>query len=354
MSNYIKSRSSKRGLEPGSLIHIGDVKRESTKIAIYKYNEQSFELSEPDSIHHHAFSESNDYVTWVNIEGLHDVKLLDSIGKHYKLHPLIIEDILNTDQRPKIEVYKEYIFISIKTIEYDKIVNDFIIEQQSIVIGKNYVLSFGERDTDIFEPIISRLKSGVGRGRMLGADYMAYSLLDIIVDNYYSIIEGISDRIEAIEDETIERATSDTLKNIRRLRRQVLFLNKFVWPLREIMSTLERRESDLINESVEAYIRDLYDHVIQVLDTSETLRDILTSIIDIYISNSSNKMNEIMKVLTIISTVFMPLSFIVGVYGMNIANMPELHWKWMYPTLWAIMIFISIIMLVYFKKKKWW
>ena len=354
MSNYIKSRSSKKGLEPGSLVHIGEVKRDSTKIAVYKYNEQNFEVYEPDTIYHDAFSESNSFVTWVNIEGLHDVKLLDGIGKHYKLHPLIIEDILNTDQRPKIEVYKEYIFISIKTIEYDKIVNDFIIEQQSIIIGNNYVLSFGERDTDIFEPIITRLKNGVGRGRMLGPDYMAYSLLDIIVDNYYSILEGISDRIEAIEDETIERASSDTLKNIRSLRRQVLFLNKSIWPLREIMSTLERRESDLIKESTEAYIRDLYDHVIQVLDTSETLRDILTSTIDIYISNSSNKMNEIMKVLTIISTVFMPLSFIVGVYGMNIGNMPELHWRWTYPILWAIMIFISIIMLVYFKKKKWW
>ena len=192
MSNYIKSRSSKRGLEPGSLVHIGEVKRDSVKIAIYKYNEQNFEQNEPVNICQDTFSDSNGYVTWVNIEGLHDVQLLDKIGKYYKLHPLIIEDILNTDQRPKIEIYQDYIFISLKTIEYDRIVNDFIIEQQSIVIGKNYVLSFGEKDTDIFEPIISRLKNGVGRSRMCGSDYMAYSLLDIIVDNYYTILEDIS------------------------------------------------------------------------------------------------------------------------------------------------------------------
>lgn len=290
----------------------------------------------------------------MNIEGLHETEVLAEIGEKFGLHPLVMEDILNTDQRPKIEFSQDYMYICAKMISYDRKLGEFDIEQISLVLGKSFVISFCEKDTDIFEPVIKRLSLSAGRIRKLGTDYLMYCLLDIIVDNYFTVLEDFSEEIEIAEDELIVRTTSNTLKTIHKLKRQVLFLHKAVWPLRDVLSSLERGESELINESTNIFIRDLYDHVVQAMDTTETIRDILSSMLDIYLSSTSNRMNEIMKVLTIISTVFMPLSFIVGIYGMNIRNMPELGWLYMYPVLWGVMIAIAASMLYYFKKKKWW
>lgn len=354
MQKIVKSRSEKRGLPPGSLVHIGDKKRENIKIELVEYDEASFVqkelvLDDLPKLNNHKAS-----VKWINVEGLHEVDILANIGRVFDLHPLALEDVLNTDQRPKLEIYDHYIYISAKMLFYDAELSEFNIEQVSFILGNNYVITFCEKDTDVFEPVRKRLKQGVSRIRKLGADYLTYCLLDILVDDYFDVIENFSEEIEAVEDETAIHATDKTLLTIHKLKRQVLFLHKAVWPLRDVLASLERGESELIKDSTEIYIRDLYDHVVQIMDTTETLRDILSGIMDVYLSSTSNRMNEIMKVLTIISTVFMPLSFIVGLYGMNFENMPELKWPWMYPALWAIMISIAGAMIYYFKKKKWW
>ncbi|MDF2987685.1 MAG: magnesium Mg(2+) and cobalt Co(2+) transport protein CorA [Eubacterium sp.] len=354
MPKLVKSRSGTIGLPPGSLVHIGEKKRDTTLITLIGYDEDNYEERKLEAMELKSFNKRENGVQWLNIEGLSDVDTLGKIGEMFNLHPLILEDILNTDQRPKIDINDEYIYISSKMLSYNSEVNEFDVEQVSFVLGKNYVLSISEKDTDVFEPVIHRLKQGMSRIRKLGADYLVYCLLDVIVDNYFAVLEGFGEKIEVVEDEMVIRTNRQTLGTIHDLKRQILFLHKAVWPLREVLSFLERGESLLVQEATGIYIRDLYDHVIQVMDTTETLRDILSSMLDVYLSSTSNRMNEIMKVLTIISTVFMPLSFIVGVYGMNIKNMPELNWPWMYPALWLVMISISVFMLIYFKKRKWW
>ena len=354
MQKFVKSRSHTIGLPPGSLVHIGEKKRDTTLMTLIKYGEDYYDQKAVKLEDIYQITSQRSVVNWINVEGLQDVEVLSKIGEIFSLHPLVLEDILNTDQRPKIEVNDEYIYISSKMLFYDKVLNKLDIEQVSFVLGSDYILSFCERDTDVFEPIIRRLQQGMSRIRRSGPDYLVYCLMDVIVDNYFIVLENIGEEIEVAEDEMIIHTSNKTLKTIHKLKRQILFLLKAVWPLRDVLSALERGESTLIKDSTEVYVRDLYDHVIQIMDTTETLRDILSSMLDVYLSSTSNRMNEIMKVLTIISTVFMPLSFIVGVYGMNIKNMPELSWPWMYPTLWVAMISISAAMLFYFKKKKWW
>ncbi len=354
MQKIVKSRLKTIGLPPGSLVHIGDKKRDTTVITRIEYGEDTCNQSNISSKDLSEIKQSEGKAIWLNIEGLNETEVLAHIGDKFGLHPLVMEDILNTDQRPKIEFSQDYMYICAKMLNYDMKLGEFDIEQISLVLGKNFVISFCEKDTDIFAPVIKRLSLSAGRIRKLGTDYLMYCLLDIIVDNYFTVLEDFSEEIEVAEDELIVQSTSKTLKTIHKLKRQVLFLHKAVWPLRDVLSSLERGESELINESTNIFIRDLYDHVVQAMDTTETIRDILSSMLDIYLSSTSNRMNEIMKVLTIISTVFMPLSFIVGIYGMNIRNMPELGWTYMYPVLWGVMIAIVAFMLYYFKKKKWW
>ncbi len=354
MQKLVKSRSKTIGMPPGTLVHIGEKKRETTLMTLIGYDEENFEQKKLGIKGLEALKIKETGTTWLNVEGLSDINVLETVGTVFSLHPLILEDILNTDQRPKIDVNEEYIYISAKMLLYDKELGELDIEQVSFILGKKYVITITERDTDVFEPIIKRLQQGMSRFRKLGADYLAYSLLDVVVDNYFTVLESFGEKVELVEDEMMVRNNRQTLRTIHELKRQMLLLHKAVWPLREVLSFLERGESLMVHETTDIYIRDLYDHVIQVMDTTETLRDILSSMLEVYLSSSSNKMNEIMKVLTIISTVFMPLSFIVGVYGMNLRNMPELDWPLMYPVLWLIMICISVSMLIYFKKKRWW
>ena len=354
VQKIVKSRSKNRGLPPGSLVHIGDKKRETTLISLIEYNEEIFEQRELKLKDLSELDYNRETIKWINVEGLHEIEILAKIGEVFDIHPLAMEDILNTDHRPKIEYYDKYMYVSAKMLFYNSRDNEFNIEQISFILGSNYIISFSERDIDVFEPVIKRLQQGLIRERKLCADYLIYCLLDIIVDDYFNVLENISETIEAAEDEMVNHTTDKTLRTINKLKRQVLFIHKGVWPLRDVLSSLGRGESHLIKEATEIYIRDLYEHVVQVMDTTETLRDILSGMMDVYLSSTSNRMNEIMKVLTIISTVFMPLSFIVGVYGMNIENMPELRWQWMYPALWLVMLSISGAMLYYFKKKKWW
>jgi len=354
MQKLVKSRSKTIGLPPGTLVHIGEKTRETTLMTLISYDEETFEKRSLDIKGLKELKVDGMGITWLNVVGLSDINVLETIGTVFGLHPLILEDILDTGQRPKIDVNEDYLFISAKMLFYDKESGELDIEQVSIILGKNYVITITEKNTSVFDPVIKRLQQGMSRFRKLGADYLAYSLLDIVVDNYFAVLENFGERVELVEDGMMAGNDKQTLKTIHNLKRQLLLLQKAVWPLREVLSFLERGESYLVEKTTDIYIRDLYDHVIQVMDTTETLRDILSSMLEVYLSSSSNKMNEIMKVLTIISTVFMPLSFITGVYGMNIRYMPELEWPLMYPVIWGVMVSISVAMLIYFKKKKWW
>jgi magnesium transporter len=292
-------------------------------------------------------------VTWINIDGLHEVGIIEKIGKHFSIHPLILEDILHTGQRPKMEDFEDYIFLVVKMFYYDEKDDEIKMEQVSLLLGSNFVISFQEREGDIFDPIRERIRNHKGRIRMMKADYLGYALLDTIVDNYFIILEKIGEDIENIEEELVTRPTPETLQTIHNLKRELIVLRKSIWPLREVVNSLERGESPLINEATGVYLRDVYDHTIQVIDTIETFRDMVSGMLDIYLSSISNKMNEVMKVLTIIATIFIPLTFVAGIYGMNFEFMPELKWHWGYFAALLVMVAVAVIMVFYFRRKRW-
>ena len=353
MAKFIKKRSKKAGLPPGTLVHIGEEKGERTKITVFEFDELSFQEREPENLGECFLFKKEPTVTWVNVHGVHEVEILEKFGNCFGLHPLVMEDILNTDQRPKIENYGEDLFIVLKMLSYDEKKDEISAEQVSLVLRANAVLSFTEKEKGVFTPIQERLRSGKGRLRKMGADYLAYTLLDIIVDHYFAILEKLSEKIEELEEKLVTNPTTPILQKIQTLKRETIFLRKWVWPLREVISSLERGESSWIQEGTRFYLRDVYDHTIQVMDTVETFREVLSGMMDIYLSSINNRMNAVMKVLTIIATIFMPLTFLAGVYGMNFKHMPELEWQWGYPLLWVFMILIAVFMLISFRKKKW-
>ncbi len=353
MAKVIKKRSRKAGLPPGTLVHIGEKKTEIPRITIIDYDETHFQEREAKSIEECFLFKEKPTVTWINVDGLHQVDVMEKLGECYGLHPLVMEDILNTDQRPKMEDYGEYIYIVLRALELGSKSNEVETEQISLVLGSNFVFSFQERKGDTFDPVRDRIRNGKGRIRKMGADYLAYALLDSIVDNYFIILEKIGEKIEFLEEKLVSGPSPETLQAIQHLKREMIFLRKAIWPLREVISGLERGESSLIKESTRVYLRDVYDHAIQVMDTIETYRDMVSSMLDIYLSSVSNRLNSVMKVLTIIATIFMPLSFLAGVYGMNFKFMPELEWRWSYPLIWLIMVGIGVFMLTYFKKRRW-
>ena len=354
MVRRLKKRSGKAGLPPGSLIHIGDRLTEKTKITVFDYDEAHLQEKEIKTVGECRQFKDSPTVAWIHIEGIHDTQILEELGAVFGLHPLTLEDILNTDQRPKMEDFCEYIYIVLKTFtNHADENNETTSEQISIILGPTFVISFQEKETDIFKPIRERIRAGKGRLRKSGADYLAYSLIDTIVDNYFTILEHFGEKIEIIEESLVKNPSTQTLQAIQHLKREMIFLRKSVWPLRETISSLERTECQLIQESTGLFLKDIYDHTIQVIDTIETFRDMLSGILDIYLSSISNRMNEIMKVLTIIATIFMPLTFLAGVYGMNFKYIPELEWHWGYFLLWGVMIIIAVFMLVYFRKKRW-
>ena len=353
MPKLIKKRSKKAGLPPGTLVHIGEKKAETLKITIMDYDEVHFEEKEIKTIDECIIFKDKPTVTWINIDGLHQVEILEKLGECYGLHPLVLEDILNTDQRPKMEDYGEYLYIVLKDLHYDDKSSQIEPEQISLILGPNFVFSFQEMEGDTFGTIRERIRNSKGRIRKMGADYLAYSLLDSIVDNYFIILEKLGEKIEFLEEKLVTQATPETLRMIHHLRREMIFLRKAVWPLRAVVNGLERGESSLIKESTRIYLRDVYDHTIQTIDTIETYRDMVSGMLDIYLSSVSNRLNSVMKVLTIIATVFMPLTFLAGGYGMNFKFMPELEWRWGYPFIWLVMVGIGVFMFLYFKKKKW-
>lgn len=348
-----KRQSKTAGLPPGTLVHVGERKTEEVRITFMDYDEHNFQEKQVANIEDCFPFKDTPTVTWINIDGLHNTELIEKLGRQFELHPLILEDILNTGQRPKFEDFDNYVFTVLKMLSYDEANQTTQAEQVSLVLGTNFVISFQESVGDVFEQIRDRIRNSKGRIRKMGSDYLMYVLLDAIVDNYFLILEKFGEKIEYMEEELVSDPTEKTLQQIHTLKREMVFLRKSVWPLRELISSLERSESKLIKESTGIYLRDVYDHTIQVIDTVESFRDMVAGMLDIYLSSLSNKMNSVMKVLTIIATIFIPLTFIAGIYGMNFKNMPELEWRWAYPAVLLIMLIVTVVMLGYFKSKRW-
>ncbi len=354
MAKLIKKRSGKAGLPPGTLVHIGEKRTGQPILTLIDYDEANHQESELKTVEECFSFRDKSTVTWINVEGIHEVKIVEKLGSCFGLHPLVLEDILNTDQRPKMEVYGDYLYIVLKML-YDGDENRSVEgEQVSLILGSNFVISFQEgKEGDVFNPVRERIRGGKGVIRKMGSDYLVYSLIDIIVDHYFLILERLGEKIEVLEEELVAHPTTTTLQEIQKFKNQMTYVRRMVWPLREVISCLGRKESTLVKETTEIYLRDVYDHVVQAMDTIEVYREMLSGMLDIYLSSVSNRLNSVMKVLTIIATIFMPLTFIAGIYGMNFKHMPELEWRWGYPAVWLIVVIIGISMMIYFKKKKW-
>ncbi|MBN1232426.1 MAG: magnesium/cobalt transporter CorA [Candidatus Coatesbacteria bacterium] len=352
MSRFFKKRSKKAGLPPGSIVHIGDKITEKIGISLIKYGDNFCEEKKIENIEE-SFKEKDDIsILWINIEGIHDTSIIEKTGTFFNLHPLLQEDIANSQQRPKIDEYADSFSLFLKMLTYNDDNNQLQSEQITLIFGKNFLITFQEGlKGDVFETVRARLRSGKGKIRKRGTDYLAYALVDAIIDNYFEILEKFGDEIEILEDELMQNPSPYTMQEIHILKREILLLRKSAWPLREVINHLQKEENPLINELTKIYLRDVYDHTIQIIDTVETFRDILSEMFDIYLSSVSNKLNETMKFLTALSTIFIPVTFLVGVYGMNFKFMPELEMKWTYPALWVIMITASIVTYLYFRKK---
>jgi len=334
-------------------VFVGEKKIEKAKITIIDYDEKQFQEKEAKTIEECFPFKDTPTVTWINVDGVHQVDIIENIGRYFELHPLILEDIMNTEQRPKMEDFERYIYIVLKMLYYDEKKNETKIEQVSLILVENFVISFQEMEGDIFDPIRERIRKGKGRIRKMGADYLAYALLDAIVDKYFIILERLGERIESMEEEVVSNPKPEIFQEIHRLKREMIFLRKSVWPLREVINGLGRGELSLIKESSRIYLKDVYDHTIQVIDTVETFRDMVSGMHDTYLSVVSNRMNEVMKVLTIIATIFIPLTFIAGIYGMNFKFMPELEWRWAYFAVWIVILVVAVFMVIFFRRKKW-
>jgi len=353
-TKLVKERSKKAGLPPGSLIHIGEKHTEPVKISVTTFSETEFEEKEYDQIDGCIPLKEKPSVTWINVEGVHNPQVIEKLGTCFGLHPLLMEDVLNTDQRPKVEFYENRLFVVLRMIYPSPRKNGLINEQVSVILGENFVLSLQEgKEGDVFDPIRDQIRANRGRIRKSGADYLAYALIDAVVDSYFAILEHLGGEIEAMEETVLKNPSPRTLQILHRLRQEMIYLRKSLWPLRELINRLEHDESPLISHATMLYFRDIYDHVVQEIDTVETYRDMLTGMMDIYLSSVSNRINEVMKVLTIIATIFIPLTFLAGVYGMNFQYFPEVHWRWGYLVFWLICLSATIGMLIFFRRKKW-
>ncbi len=353
MSRFIKKVSTKAGLPPGALVHIGIERTEKVIISVMDFDHdhlQETTLGKIDDL----FSYQQPFAwRWINVNGVHQVELIERIGKNFNIHPLTMEDIVNTGQRSKVEDYENYLYLVSRMVYFDESIDEFHSEQISIVLGDGFLISFQEIEGDVFEGVRERIRKGRGRIRQSGCDYLAYSLLDAIVDHYFVVLGVFGNKIEMLDEELLENPRPETSRMIHEMKREMIYLRKQIWPLREVLGNLSKADSGLIKEFTMVYLRDVYDHTIQVMDTVESYRDILSGMMDNYLSAVSNKMNEVMKLLTIIATIFIPITFVVGVYGMNFEYMPELKWKWGYFAVLGFMLCVVVFMLVFFKRKKW-
>ena len=353
MSESLSSASKKSGLAPGTLVHIGEVHEHEHSIMMMNYNSTKLEKHTINSIEELLPYKTTDSVTWVIIEGLKDIAIADAIGQYFDIHPLVLEDILNTNQRTKFEEYPDYLYFVIKATSLHKGRFNIEYEQISILVLKNFVFTFMEKPDALFNPIINRLNNEEGHLRNSGSDYLAYVIMDTVVDEYFTLQDAFDELIESIEDDLLTHPSVETLVTIQKIRRELIFLRKTVSPLRELLAAIRRSESPLFDERTKRYFADIYDHSIRIIEAVESYRELISGMLDIYLSSVSNKMNETMKFLTVFASIFIPLTFIAGVYGMNFEYMPELQWKWSYPILWSVFIGIAVSLLFYFKKKKW-
>ncbi|MGK7393711.1 MAG: magnesium/cobalt transporter CorA [Candidatus Cyclobacteriaceae bacterium M3_2C_046] len=352
MSRFFKGRYKKVGLPPGSIVYLGDPNDAPVSISLFNYDNSHLEEKETTDIQDTYFTRSDDRVSWININGIHQSNVIERFCNAFNIHPLNIEDIMNREQRPKIEDNVAYVYVVMNMLTYDG-EKGVVSEQVSLIITDNHVLSFQEQDGDTFEPVRSRLRSGKGKIRKSGADYLFYSLIDTIVDNYFLVLEKIGDKLEELEDDLLQGPEEDTFNELHRLKKEIISLRRSVWPLRDVVNKLERDDIKLISQETRIFMRDIYDHTIQVIDAVETYRDMLSSMVDLYQSMAGNRMNQVMKVLTIISTIFIPLTFITGLYGMNFNYIPELNWKYGYFMVWGISLTLVGLMLYVFRKRKW-
>jgi magnesium transporter len=327
--------------------------KERVRITVIRYNEKELEEKEPKTVEECFRQPHRGLVTWIHIDGLHEPGLIEEITAHFDIHPLVLEDMLNTDQRPKTDDYGNYLFTVLKALRYDQAESEFVAEQISLVLGRDYVLSLSERQGDNFDSVIERLRKSKGQIRQSGPDYLAYALIDAIVDSYFGLFETIGEEIEDVEDELVAEPTPDTLQHIHRLKRALISLRKSVWPLREVVASLEKVDSSRITQSTQIYLRDVYDHTVQVLETIESYRDTISGMLDIYLSSVSNRLNEVMKVLTIIATIFIPITFLTGVFGMNFKDMSVLQLPFAFPASLILMGGVAAVLLFYFRKKGW-
>ncbi|MCJ7775678.1 MAG: magnesium/cobalt transporter CorA [Desulfobulbaceae bacterium] len=347
-----KRSSKKAGLSPGTLVHIGEKKTEEVNISMIDYDESQIQEKGAATVGECLPFKEKPTVTWVNVTGIHDVTVIEEFGEAFNIHPLLLEDIVHPDQRPKLEDYDDYLFLVLRMLRYDEAKEELQSEQVSLILGPNFVITFQEREGDVFDAVRARIRNGKGKIRKMGCDYLTYALIDSVVDNYFLVFEKYGEKIEVLQEEVLSQPTPETLQMIQRTKRDMIFLRKSVWPLREAINALQRGESSLVTDNVNIYLRDVYDHTIQVIETIETFRDMLSGTLDVYLSSVSNKMNEVMKVLTIIATIFMPMTFITGIYGMNFKYMPELEWHWGYPLTLGIMLLLVVIMLLWFRRKR--
>lgn len=340
------------GQAPGTLMHVGERKMAKTAVERFDYDEKNFFQEQQVQLTSLKNADSAGTVTWINVAGLHDVALVERIGEAFGIHPLLLEDILNTGQRPKVDAYEGCLYIIAKMLKWEKGAG-VEVEQVTAVLGNNFVLTFLEQPSELFDGLKKRLREGNGRLRKLGSDYLTYAILDAIVDHYFYLLEEFGEAVAELEEELLSDPDSDTLQMIHRYRQEILFIRRSVWPLRELLVTLQRGDYPQIQQSTLIFLRDVYEHAIQIIETLETFRDAITTMLDTYLSTVSNRMNEVMKVLTIIATIFIPLTFITSLYGMNIQHMPGLGWRWSYPVLWLVMLVIAGGMLLYFRVKRW-
>jgi magnesium transporter len=348
-----KYRAKKIGLAPGTLIHVGEQKVDRPVLDFFDYDPGKIEVQQDVSVEDCLVLKSSSSVSWINLNGIHDIPLLEKIGQSFDLHPLALEDILNTQHRPKIEEFEGYSLIILKMLDFDEQTEQINAEQISLVLTPHYVLSFQERPGDVFDGLRERLQRSNGRIRQRGTDYLVYGLIDSIVDSYFHILEKLGDRLALLEERLVADPDQDCQHRIHHFKRELLNLRKQVWPLREVISELYGGEAQLIEETTAVFLRDLYDHVIQVLDTVELYRDTVSGLLDLYLSSISHRMNEVMQVLTIMASMFIPLTFLAGIYGMNFEHMPELQLAWGYPGLLLVMLACAVGMVIYFKRKKW-
>ncbi|MFC2129482.1 magnesium/cobalt transporter CorA [Bacteroidota bacterium] len=354
MAESTRKLSNKAGLPPGALVHVGNQKTEHVKISVIDYDATNFSekvCEKPEDCF--PYKDTTNTVSWINIDGLHEIDVLSSIGEHYGLHNLLLEDVLNTKHRPKVEEFDDHLFLTLKMLGISSDGESIITEQVSFVLGKGWVISFQEYEGDVFDNLYIRLRDNKGNFRKRAADYLMYRFVDTIVDNYFYVTEHFSEAIDILEEKVLKSQEMETLEEIQKYKKQLSSLRKSISPLREAVLFLQKDAGNIIDESTTRYLTDVYEHIIQVNETIESQREAVANIMDLYLSGVSNKMNSIMQVLTIIATIFIPLTFIAGIYGMNFVNIPELNWKYGYFAVWGVMLVVIIIMLLYFRRKRW-